>query len=475
MLVPKYVLLLSILVAGAATDSRPALKPVQRSRQADVAHAPLVPHEVAHEITPLEDDNHKAHLQTNGEAMVNLINNCLGSGMLCMGFALANAGLLASVLCILLSAFVNRYTLHLNLRTCELAGCSPATADVADKAFGPIGRISMVTLYTAFSFICCVSYVVASADAVRGLCSLALSRSGRPLPSSAAITLFCWVSLLLPTTLIRSLRSVATLSFCAFMGGVVLLVSVAVYCASELLRSGLPSLSKLAWLPPSRRSFATALPILLLVFSIQAGGGIVLSEMRDSSEANAKRVSRDAYLIVLGMECAIGLIAYCTFLDKTKGNVLLDFSPYSPVAVVARLALLTLVVLSYMIMMLPCKLSLIDLLFGRNEARMEATPLQFYGTTLAVNLLALAAALCVSDLSLVNGLNGAICTNIVAFLLPAALFLKVRSEPALVGKRGKDAVVAIWSPANAPYFLILIFGVASLAVSTQQMLVLLRS
>ena len=67
-----------------------------------------------------------------------------------------------------------------------------------------------------------------------------------------------------------------------------------------------------------------------------------MSEMRDSSEANAKRVSRDAYLIVLGMECAIGLIAYCTFLDKTKGNVLLDFSPYSPVAVVARLALLTL-------------------------------------------------------------------------------------------------------------------------------------
>ena len=103
---------------------------------------------------------------------------------------------------------------------------------------------------------------------------------------------------------------------------------------------------------------------------------------------------------------------------------------------------------------------------------MEASGLEFYGTTFVLNLLALAAALCVSDLSLVNGLNGAICTNFIAFLLPAALYLQVRSNVALCGKRG---AVPVWSRANTPYFLLIMFGVASLALGTQQMLRLVQS
>ena len=71
------------------------------------------------------------------------------------------------------------------------------------------------------------------------------------------------------------------------------------------------------------------------------------------------------------MDFAIGFIAYITFTTEVPGNVLLNFSPDSWTAIIARIALLDLVVLSYMIMMIPCKLSLIDLIFGKNEARLE--------------------------------------------------------------------------------------------------------
>ena len=47
----------------------------------------------------------------------------------------------------------------------------------------------------------------------------------------------------------------------------------------------------------------------------------------------------------------------------------------------------------------------------QNESKMESTPSEFYGTTLVLNVLCLCLALSVSDLSLVNGLNGAVCTN----------------------------------------------------------------
>ena len=73
----------------------------------------------------------------------------------------------------------------------------------------------MIVLYTVFAFLCCVSYVDASADAVEGLLELF---AGKDL-NNTAVVLGCWLLLLLPTTLIRSLKSVALLSFVAFIGG----------------------------------------------------------------------------------------------------------------------------------------------------------------------------------------------------------------------------------------------------------------
>ena len=88
-----------------------------------------------------EEEDVDETLQTNGEAIVNLLNNCLGSGMLTMGFAIGNAGILPSLLLMLLSAFLNRYTLLLNFKVCRKCGVDPATAAIGEAAAGVPGRI----------------------------------------------------------------------------------------------------------------------------------------------------------------------------------------------------------------------------------------------------------------------------------------------------------------------------------------------
>jgi len=187
--------------------------------------------------------------------------------------------------------------------------------------------------------------------------------------------------------------------------------------------------------------------------------------MRDPSDSNVRAVSLNAYVLVFTMDLLIGLVAYVTFEGDVQGNVLLNFSPDSPVAVLARFALLDLVVLSYMIMMIPCKLSLLDLLYDKNEARMEASQPQFYGVTLALNVMALAVALAVSDLSVVNGLNGAVCTNLVAFVLPVLFHLRVRTATAVDEAERRP----LCSAANVPYVAMLLFGVFSCFLSTRQL------
>ena len=150
-----------------------------------------------------------------------------------------------------------------------------------------------------------MSYVDAAADAVEGILSLLLGEE----PPALLTHVGCWALLLLPTTLIRSLKAVALLSFVAFMGGVVMLLAVFAYCLEDLLTAGFPPLSALSFTIPSFDQFTQAFPILLLIFSIQAGGGVVLATMRDTSEANVRAVSLNAYLLVLCMDFAIGIIA----------------------------------------------------------------------------------------------------------------------------------------------------------------------
>ena len=126
---------------------------------------------LAPEPTKVEDPD-DTELQTNGEAIVNLLNNCLGSGMLTMGFAFAKAGILPSIATMLLSSFLNRYTLLLNLDSCKLAQCDAASAALGEAAYGRAGRIGLVLIYSTFSFLCCVSYVTATADALTGILAL---------------------------------------------------------------------------------------------------------------------------------------------------------------------------------------------------------------------------------------------------------------------------------------------------------------
>lgn len=194
------------------------------------------------------DDSGK---QTNGEAIVNLLNNCLGSGMLTMGYAFSKAGILPSLATMAASAYLNRKTLLLNLDSCRLAECDPASAALGEKTFGRAGRVGLVALYTTFAFLCCVSYVTATADSLTGILTLALGAE----PERTPLLVAAWALLLLPTTLVRSLKAVAALSFVAFVGGCVMLLAVSAYCARYLLfehgfPDGFPDPS-LRWLPPS--------------------------------------------------------------------------------------------------------------------------------------------------------------------------------------------------------------------------------
>eukprot|EP00811_Abedinium_folium_P032945 NODE_5948_length_1718_cov_7.576367.p1 GENE.NODE_5948_length_1718_cov_7.576367~~NODE_5948_length_1718_cov_7.576367.p1 ORF type:complete len:420 (+),score=107.87 NODE_5948_length_1718_cov_7.576367:195-1454(+) len=416
----------------------------------------------------MEDELAKQPLQSNRDAVMNLVNNCLGSGILAVAYAVKDLGLLFALLVFVSSALLNRCTLLLNVTSCQIAKCDPATAALGEAAYGKSGRLLMIAMYNGLGFFCMVSYVSASTDAIGTLLEGRFNIEPLERP---VLMVTIWAVLLAPLTLVRSLRSIAKMSMVALCGGMIMLITVQISCVTLLTKAGAlqQSIDNVKMFPDKPADIMTGLPLLLMIFSVQAGGGVVLAAMEDVSHQNCICVSRNAYITVFFIDFFVGFVSYITFLSETQADIIENLPAKSTCTVAAEFAMLTLVVLSYVIMIIPCKVTLIDFFFGKNEALGEASAAQFYAMTLCLNLAALGVALAISDLGLILQLNGAICTNFCAFIMPSAYYMKVRANPQIEGMEPR----AFFSPRNAPWLLLLIFGLVSFVVFTYQVIVAL--
>jgi amino acid permease len=405
--------------------------------------------------------------QTNGEALMNILNNQLGSGMVNIGYTFGQAGLFGGILGLLFAMTINRFTVHMVLDANTIINSDPTTTEVATKTYGEVGHVMLVIVYSLMGFFSMVAYIDAAADAVEGLMKLGYILGGYPLDTMPAYSTICfctWLILDVPPTMIRSLKGVAVISFVAFIGAIALTVSLIISCTLRVMRDGI-DIASLDLFPASFSNFLNAAPIMVCLYAIQAGSCTILATMVDNSETNCRKVSKYGMTTAVSMHSLLGVVTYVTFGSAIAGDVTKSFPATDPLAVIARIAILDLVVLSYVFMMIPCKFSMLDLIFHKNEALMEATPLQSYGTCIVINIATMCAAFAIPNLTLVMGLLGTVATPLAAFLMPPAMMVQARRYP----ENGVEPVPYL-SRSNIPYFAVFVFGLVLMTLSGKQLI-----
>mmetsp|Transcript_32265 Transcript_32265/g.92894 ORF Transcript_32265/g.92894 Transcript_32265/m.92894 type:complete len:542 (+) Transcript_32265:102-1727(+) len=416
---------------------------------------------------PVIDDDKDEVLQegqSTAEAVLNLLNNCLGSGMLAIAFCISKAGIIPSFILIALSILFNRTTLVQIIKTCKIAQCDAASATIGEIAVGKAGRLALIVSYTLLGYFCMVSYVNATTDSLTSLVNLVTGTgAGEPYYAKMGLSavqfkMLVWAVVLVPTTFIRSLKGAAVMSLVSFAGAGILCVCILINCGGSLMKQGLPSMDKLHMWPASTQDFLDQASVFLLLYSIQAGGGMILANLKDDTEAAINKTVNITFSVAFFLEILIGLCGYFYFLDSTTGDLLTQFPDTDPVANVGRVAVLLLVVPGYMMMVNPCRMSIIQLLFDKNEALHEASFIQFLGVTLAIDFAALGLAIVVLDLSAVFAISGSFVTPFVAFILPAVFTLAIRS------KADEPDYTPIISLKNFDMYAVLVFGLTALGV-----------
>lgn len=143
------------------------------------------------------------------------------------------------------------------------------------------------------------------------------------------------------------------------------------------------------------------------------------------------------------------VIGYCAFGDETKGNILENFPEDDLVINIARIFLAITMFLTFPFAFAVIRLSTNKVLRLESE---EKTPtlFQHLAVTLVLFAIVLVLGVFLTDLGVVYEIIGGLCSVSIAYILPAAAFLKI------FGIRLSTATVIF----------LLIFGLVAMSAST---------
>lgn len=170
------------------------------------------------------------------------------------------------------------------------------------------------------------------------------------------------------------------------------------------------------------RSVLGGIPLLFFAVNNQINAIEIYSEMKDRSPGQFLKISCVAVGCIVVAFVFVGSSGLMLFGDGVQGNVLKNFSASNPLAMIALLGVCTKVILSFPLLMFPCREAVLHFI-GVEDVR-AAPKKQFIGTTVAIVASCLVVAVFVPGVIAMFGLIGSICAAMFGFILPGALALK---------------------------------------------------
>jgi len=170
------------------------------------------------------------------------------------------------------------------------------------------------------------------------------------------------------------------------------------------------------------RTVLGGIPLLFFAVNNQINALEIYSEMKDRSPGQFLKIACVAVGGISVIFMFVGSCGLMLFGSDVKGNILKNFSASNPLALIALLGVCTKVVLSFPLLMFPCREAVLH--FAGIEDVRSAPWKQFVGTTVVIAAACVVIAIFVPTVVTMFGLIGSICAAMFGFILPGALALK---------------------------------------------------
>eukprot|EP00457_Paulinella_chromatophora_P005839 gb/GEZN01005856.1/.p1 GENE.gb/GEZN01005856.1/~~gb/GEZN01005856.1/.p1 ORF type:complete len:429 (+),score=47.30 gb/GEZN01005856.1/:24-1310(+) len=198
-----------------------------------------------------------------------------------------------------------------------------------------------------------------------------------------------------------------------------------------------------------------ALPIVVFAFACQQVMPPIYKEMREKGGgvADINKAVRAALTLSLISYVWVGFFGYLEYGEVAEDNILGNF-PQNAASNVLWLSMAVSILLSYPVIVFPCRISVDRLLFPSRPYSYR----RFVLENLSIVSLAFCIAVLIPQLSTLLGVFGALTSTFIGYVLPPLYYLRVTDKPWKEDRRSKIAwaVLVIGSLAGFTSFIAVI-------------------
>lgn len=387
-------------------------------------------------------------------SVANMANSILGAGIIGLPYAVSQAGFFLGIVLLVVLCAVTDWTIRLVVINAKLSGRT-SYIEVMNSCFGPSGRAAVSFFQFSFAFGGMCAFGIIIGDTIPHVIR-SIFPNLHTIPVLSLLTnrqfiiILCTTCVSYPLSLYRDIHKLSRASGLALLSMLVI-VSAVLIEGSHVS----PDLKG----DPSKRftvmgtGVVQAVGVMSFAFVCHHNSLLIYGSLKTPTLDRFAQVTHISTIISLVACCTLAISGFWVFTDRTQGNILNNFSGNDALINVARFCFGLNMFTTLPLELFVCR-EVIEQYFFSHESYNLQRHVFFTTTTLFSSML---LSLITCDLGVTLEITGGVSATALAYIFPAACYLKLT-----------DPHVPWYSRAKLPAAACLAFGVAVMTVSLFQ-------
>ncbi|XP_050420953.1 putative sodium-coupled neutral amino acid transporter 11 [Adelges cooleyi] len=364
-------------------------------------------------------------------ASFNYINSIIGSGVIGIPYAFNLAGVGLGVILLVTVALVTDYSLVLMLRSAHLSG-SFSYQSLMKSAFGKSGFVVLSFLQFTYPFIAMISYNIIVGDTATKVLIRLFSLSHDSIFAQRYFVIaMATIFITTPLCMLRNVARLAKASIVSFV--MVLIIFGTIVARYESLYEVISKTSEVgdvgSW-DFARPGAIQAIGIMSFGFMCHHNVFLLYDSIQGASQNVWNWVTHFAITISVALMIAFGLVGFATFGDLTQGDLLENYCWNDDLINVSRLLFSLITLLTFPLECMVTKAVVDQTLRGGTDPMPVAMSKKRHAIiTVSILVVTYLVSISTTCLGIALELNGVIAAIPLAFVLPAAIYIKLSDEP----------------------------------------------
>lgn len=380
-----------------------------------------------------------------GMSVFNLSNAIMGSGILGLAFALANTGILLFLILLTSVTLLSIYSINLLLICSKETGCM-VYEKLGEQVFGTTGKLvifgatSLQNTGAMLSYLFIVKNELPSA--IKFLMGKEETFSAWYVDGRVLVVMVTF-GIILPLCLLKNLgylgyTSGFSLSCMVFFLIVVIYKKFQISCLGSELNSTMNA-SVTDMCTPKYVTFNSktvyALPTIAFAFVCHPSVLPIYSELKDRSQKKMQMVSNISFFAMFVMYFLTAIFGYLTFYENVQSDLLHKYQSKDDILILTvRLAVIVAVILTVPVLFFTVRSSLFELAKKTKFNLCRHVSITFI-LLVIINLL----VIFIPSMKDIFGVVGVTSANMLIFILPSSLYLKITNQD---GDKGTQRIWA---------------------------------